>query len=90
MPAMLPDIDGPIPASPDEPGFTDDAFDARYDGKRSHVTGGYAAGQATANSRAKAASPRSRNSFMRARARRLSAGVTTHWGRSTSAPDLDR
>ena len=89
MPGMPPDIDGPIPAGPDEPGFTDDSFDARYDGKRSNVTGGYAAGQATANSRAKAASPRSRNSFMRARARRLSAGAT-RCGGSTTAPDFDR
>ena len=90
MPAMLPDIGGPVPASPDEPGFTDDAFDARYDGKRSQVTSSRAAGQAAANSRALVASPRSRNSFMRARARRLSAGVTTRCGKSTAAPDFDR
>ena len=52
MPAMPPDIDGHIPAGSDEPGFTDDAFDARYDGKRSHAAGSCAAGQATANSHA--------------------------------------
>ena len=90
MPAMPPDIDGHIPARPDEPGFTDDAFDARYDGKRSHVAGSCAAGQATANSHADLISPRSRNSFMRARARRLSAGVTTRCGENATAPNFDR
>ena len=90
MSAVPPDIDGHIPASPDEPGFTDDAFDARYDGKRSDVAGSGAAGQATANSRADLTSPRSRNSFMRARARRLSAGVTTRCGENTTAPNFDR
>ena len=88
MSAVPPDIDGHIPARPDEPGFTDDAFDARYDGKRSHVTGSRAAGQATVH--ADLTSPRSRNSFMRARARRLSAGVTTCSGENTTAPNFDR
>jgi hypothetical protein len=46
MPAMAPDIDGHIPARPDEPGFADDVFDTRYDGKRSHVAGSCAGGQA--------------------------------------------
>jgi hypothetical protein len=89
MPAMPPDIDGHIPARPDEPGFADDVFDARYDGKRSHVAGSCAAGQATANSRAYLTSPRSRNSFMRARVRRLSAGVTTRCGENATAPNFD-
>jgi hypothetical protein len=66
MLAISPDVDGHIPARPEEPGFTDDAFDARYDGKQSH-SGSCAAGQATANSHADLTSPRSRNSFMRAR-----------------------
>jgi hypothetical protein len=90
MSAVPPDIDGHITASPDEPGFTDDAFAARYDGKRSHVAGSSAAGQTTANSRADLTSPRSRNSFMRARARRLSAGVTTRCGENATAPNFDR
>lgn len=90
MAAVPPDIDGHIPASPDEPGFTDDAFDARYDGKRSHVAGSRAAGQATANSHADLTPPRSRNSFMRARARRLSVEVTTRCGDNTTAPNFDR
>jgi hypothetical protein len=90
MSAVPPDIDGRIPASADEPGFTDDAFDARYDGKRSRVAGSCAAGQATANSRADPTSPRSRNSFMRARARRLSAGVTTRCGETATAPNFHR
>ena len=90
MRAIPPDIDGHIPASPDESGFTDDAFDARYDGKRSHVAGGCGTGQATANSRVDLISPRSRNSFMRARARRLSAKVTTHYGENSTAPNFDR
>lgn len=90
MPAVPPDIDGQIPASPDEPGFTEDAFDARYDGKRSRVTGSHVAGQATANSRADLTSPRSRNSFMRARARRLSAGVTTRCAKNATASNFDR
>ena len=90
MPALPPDRDGHIPARPDEPGFTDDAFEARYDGKRSHVTGSRVAGQATANSRADPTSPRSHNSFMRARARRLSAGATTRCGENPTAPNFDR
>jgi hypothetical protein len=77
---MPPDLEDHIPARPDEAGFTDDAFDARYDGKRSQVTGSRAAGQATPNSHADLTPPRSRNSFMRARARRLSAGVATRCG----------
>lgn len=88
MPALPPDRDGHITARPDEPGFTDDAFDARYDGKRARVTGSCAAGQATANS--DLTSPRSRNSFMRARARRLSAGVITHCGENATAANFDR
>ena len=88
MSAVPPDIDGHIPARPDEPGFTDDAFDASYDGKRSHVTGSRAAGQATVH--ADLTSPGSRNSFMRARARRLSAGVTTCSEENTTAPNFDR
>ena len=90
MPPMPPDIDGHIPASRDEPGFTDYEFDDRYDGERSHVTGSRAAGQAAANARAKAASPLSRNSFMRARARRLLARMTTRCGENSTAPDFDR
>ena len=90
MPVMLPDIDGHIPVSPDGPGFTDDAFDARYDGKRSHVAGGCGTGQATANSHADLTSPRSRNSFMRARARRLSAGITARCGGNAMASNFDR
>ena len=43
MSAVPPDIDGHLLASPDEPGYTDDAFVARYDGKRSHATGSRAA-----------------------------------------------
>jgi hypothetical protein len=90
MPAVPRDIHGHIPARPDEPGFTDDAFDARYDGKRSHVAGSCTADQTTANSRADLIAPRSRNSFMRARARRLSAGVTTSCGENATAPNFDR
>jgi hypothetical protein len=90
MPATPPDIAGHIPADPAEPGFTDDAFDARYDSKRSHVVGSPAADQANANSHADPTSPRSRNSFMRARARRLSAGVTTRCGENATAPNFDR
>jgi hypothetical protein len=84
MLAISPDVDGHIPARPEEPGFTDDAFDARYDGKQSH-SGNCAAGQATANSHADLTSPRSRNSFMRARARRLAAGATTRCEKSATA-----
>jgi hypothetical protein len=90
MPAVPRDIHGHIPARPDEPGFTDDAFDARYDGKRAHATGSCGAGQATANSHADLSSSRSRNSFMRARTRRLSAGVTTCDGENATAPSFDR
>jgi hypothetical protein len=90
MPAMPPDIDGQIPARPDEPGFTYDAFDARYNGKGSHVAGSCTAGQATGNSHADLIAPRSRNSFMRARARRLSAGMTTCRGENATAPNFDR
>ena len=78
MPADIPDIDGPIPAGAEELGFTDAAFNARYDGKRSLVPGSRAAGQATAarpNPHANPVATRSRNTFMRARARRLSGTV---------------
>jgi hypothetical protein len=90
MPATPPDIDGHIPASPVEPGFTDDAFDARYHSRRSHGAGSCSAGQASANSHANLTSPRSRNSFMRARARRLSAGVTARCGGNPTARDFGR
>ena len=87
MPAVPPDVDSHISANPDEQGFTDDGFDARYDGKRSRVTGSRAAGQATANSHPDLTSPRSRNFFMRARARRLSP---TRSGENATAPNFDR
>jgi hypothetical protein len=63
---MIPDIDGRSPASLDELGFTDGAFNARYDGKRSSVPGSPNMGRAIAprpNAHTKPASPRSRNSF---------------------------
>jgi len=76
MPVDIPDIDRHARSDSDEPGFTDEAFDARYDGKPACVSRSAAGRQATgprSNPHAEPALPRSRNSFMRAR--RLSASA---------------
>jgi hypothetical protein len=75
MPAGIPDSDGPNLAGAEELAFTDAAFNARYDGERPLVSGGRASGPANAprpNPHANPVARRSRNTFMRARARRLS------------------
>lgn len=83
MPADIPDIDGGhVPPGPDELGFTDDAFDARYDGKQPSVldrgaTARAGAGRPNPSPRATSATPRGRNAYMRTRARRLSASPPT-------------
>jgi hypothetical protein len=75
MPADVSDDDN-VSANSDERGFTDDAFDARYDGKRSpdlNRRSTVQAGDSRSSPHATPAAPRSRNSYMRTRARRLSA-----------------
>jgi hypothetical protein len=63
------------PPSADAAGFSDRAFEARYDQATVDVTGGEPPRAApTANSASSAATPRrSRNSYMRSRARRQAA-----------------
>ena len=67
-------IDGRAEADAAQSGFTEDAFDARYAGGGSAATGRGGNG-AAAGPQAKPARPRSRNSYMRARARRLAASA---------------
>jgi hypothetical protein len=70
----IPNSDPRVHSSADEPGFTDKAFDARYDGRPACFSRSAAEGRTSGpNPHAVAAAPRSRNSFMRARARRLAA-----------------
>ena len=73
------DIDGPNIAHAEpgvaQSGFTEGAFNARYDRGRS---AGPDSGDITASGpTAKPAGPRSRNSYMRARARRLAASAAS-------------
>ena len=73
MPVDGLEIDGRAEAGAAQSGFTEDAFDARYAGGGSTATCG---GNSTAGGpQAKPARPRSRNSYMRARARRLAASA---------------
>ncbi len=55
-------------------GFTDDAFDARYAEKQSAPLGS-SGNSTTGGAQAGPQRPRSRNSYMRARARRLAAAA---------------
>jgi hypothetical protein len=76
MPGEIADGDSPAEAGGDRPGFSEEAFAVRYDGKRSSAAGGAATGPTAATrpvTRAEPPAPHSRNSFMRSRARRLSA-----------------
>jgi hypothetical protein len=65
-----------VPPSADCAGFTDRAFAARYDGEEGDGGGHARTGSARATLPAAAAqaTPGSRNSYMRSRARRLAAG----------------
>jgi len=73
MPVDRPEIGGQAGAGAAQSGFTEDAFDARYGGRSAGPGSG---GTATAGGpQAKPARPRSRNSYMRARARRLAASA---------------
>ncbi len=74
MPVDGPEIDGELNLGAVQSGFTDDAFNARYEGARSAGPRGGGNGAASAT-QAKPARPRSRNSYMRARARRLAAAA---------------
>jgi hypothetical protein len=80
MPGDLSKIDGLAQPSADRMGFSDDAFDARYDGKQPLASSGTPAAPATAprpNPHVTSTTPRSRNSFMRARARRSAGSSPT-------------
>ena len=57
-------------------GFTDDAFKARYAGGEPVHLGSGSNGAVAGGPQAGPAGPRSRNSYMRARARRLAAAAT--------------
>ena len=72
MPVDRPEIGGQAGAGAAQSGFTEDAFNARYDGGRSAGPGSGGNG-AAAGPQAKPGRPRSRNSYMRARARCLAA-----------------
>jgi hypothetical protein len=76
MPVEIADGVSPAEAGGDRPGFSEEAFAARYDGKRSPAAGGAATGRSAATRPAPHAeppAPRCRNSDMRSRAHRLSA-----------------
>ena len=74
MPIDSPESDGRAAAGAAQSGFTEDAFDARYAAGRPAGSGSGGNGAAPAT-QAKPAGPRSRNSYMRARARRLAASA---------------
>jgi hypothetical protein len=79
MTAGSPD-DSEAALNADEPGFTDESYNARYDRKPTRVPVSASAdrtGAPRANLHVEPARPRSRNSYMRARARRLSASPPT-------------
>jgi hypothetical protein len=73
MPVDRPEIGGHAGAGAAQSGFTDDAFNARYTvGQPARLGSG---GNGAAGPQTKPARPRSRNSYMRARARRLAASA---------------
>jgi hypothetical protein len=77
MPVQIAEGDSQAEAGGDRPGFSEEAFAARYDRRRSSAAGGAATSRTAATGPAAGAgppAPRSRNSYMRSRARRLSAG----------------
>lgn len=91
----LPDSDRPSQPSVDRPGFTDQVFDARYGGKSAGLPVGDPAGRTTAphpgphpGPRPGPTAPRSRNSFMRARARRSAASPLSGPVAPTGRADL--
>ena len=75
MPVEIADGVSPAEAGGDRPGFSEEAFAARYDGKQAPAAGSAATSRSAATRPAPHAeppAPRSRNSYMRSRARRLS------------------
>jgi hypothetical protein len=73
MTSTAPAADLELCAQAEGLGFTDASFDARYSGKPSRAEDATDPSQAAKPAAIAPAAPRSRNSYMRARARRLAA-----------------